>query len=68
MNVNNKLLKAIVIATVFQSLLILLLEIKNYYSQKAYMKILNDRPTFFLDEESNLSFTRMPDCNEKTFI
>jgi hypothetical protein len=71
MNVNDNLLKAIVVATVFQSLLIILLEVKSYYSQKQYIEFLEARTAMLFEDEPDLSFEAIQELdsrNNTTFI
>jgi hypothetical protein len=71
MNVNDNILKAIVVATVFQSLLIILLEVKSYYSQKQYIEFLEARTAMLFEDEPDLSFEAIQELdsrNNTTFI
>jgi len=67
--INNNLIKAIVLVTVMQSLLLVGIEVASYYREQRYIKIIRESQLFdfcYEDfEDNNLDYTPIDELSSK---
>jgi len=70
--INEKLVKAIILVTVMQSLLLVGIEICSFYREQLYIKKINEMQMFEFSEEdfenSNLAIEELNSTNASTYV